>query len=82
MLAVIATATAIAPSTALARFDESMPDHPPTAPHVVQHDAGGSTDWTLIGVGAAGGIALLGAGTVKSRHMLRRTAGVGAASGS
>jgi hypothetical protein len=82
MLAWIATAAAIAPPAALARFDESMPDHPPSAPYVVQHHRGGSTDWALIGIGAAGGIALLGAGTARSRHALRRTGRVGAASGS
>jgi hypothetical protein len=64
----------------MARFDESMPDHPPSAPYVVQHHGGGSTDWAL-GIGAAG-VALLGAGAVTSRQVLRRTTHVRAASGS
>ena len=81
MLAAISTAAAIAAPAAQARFDESMPGQAPVAPQVVQHNGGGSTDWALIGLGAAGAIAL-GAGTVRSQHVRRRTARVGAASGS
>jgi hypothetical protein len=81
MLAAIATTTALAAPAAQARFDESMPNHPPSAPYVVQHRGGDSADWTLIGIGAAGGIVLLGVGTARS-HVVRRTARVGAASGS
>jgi hypothetical protein len=81
-LAAIATAAAIAAPAAQARFDESMPGQAPVAPQVVQHNGGGSTDWSLIGLGAAGGIALLGAGTVRSRHVRRRTAHVRPTSGS
>jgi len=54
----------------------------PTAP-VVDHSAGPS-DW-LIGLGAAGGITLAGAGVASSRRARRRTASahrVRAASGS
>lgn len=81
MLAAISTAAAIAAPAAQARFDESMPDHPPSAPYVVHHSGAGSSDWTLIGIGAAG-VALLGAGTVTSRRAHRRTTHVRAASGS
>jgi hypothetical protein len=81
MLAAISTAAAIAAPAAQARFDESMPDHPPSAPYVVNHSGDGSNEWALIGLGAAG-VALIGAGTAKSRHVLRRTGHVRATSGS
>jgi hypothetical protein len=79
MLAAISTAAAIAAPAAQARFDESMPDHPPSAPYVVNHSGDGSTEWALIGLGAAGGIVLLGAG---SQRVLRRTTHVRATSSS
>lgn len=82
MIAAIATAAAIAAPAAQARFDESMPGQAPVAPRVVQHSGGGSTDWALIGIGAAGGVALFGAGTARSRHVRRRTTHVRATSSS
>jgi hypothetical protein len=82
MLAAIATTAAIAAPAAQARFDESMPNHPPSVPYVVHHSGGGSTDWALIGLGAAGGIALLGAGAARSQHVLRRTTHVRATTSS
>ncbi len=73
MLAALTATAAITASPAYAKFDNST--YPPLGPvHAGSgHAAGGSTDWALIGVGAAGGITLLGAGIATSR---RRTASV------
>lgn len=57
---------------------------PQTPTALAAHHQSGSTDW-LIGVGAASGVALIGAGVAGSRRVTRRTAStrrVGAASGS
>jgi hypothetical protein len=44
-----------------------------TTPVVAHHHSSGSSDW-LIAVGAAGGVALVGAGVAGSRRANRRTA--------
>ncbi len=82
--AAIATTAALAASPAQAKFDNTT--YPPLgAPRsVVTHHAG-STDWALIAVSAAGGVALAGAGVGASRRRGRRgmsTARARTASGS
>jgi heme/copper-type cytochrome/quinol oxidase subunit 1 len=80
MLVAAVSAAAIAAPAAQARFDNTT--YPPLgAPYAVHH-GGSSTDWTLVALGAAGGVALIGAGTATSLRATRRTAHVRAASGS
>ncbi len=80
MLAAVATISATLAPAAQAKFDNST--YPTVgAPYVVHH-TGGSADWTLIGLGAAGGLALIGAGAATSRRALRRTAQTPTVSGS
>ena len=42
---------------------------PEPAPVSAQHDQGASTDWALIGGGAAGGLALLAVGLTAGRRV-------------
>ncbi len=89
-IAVVATAAAIGPAAAQAKFDDAVnpseggialaPIQAPAAQH-----PGDSTEWLLIGLGAAGGTALVGAGATASRRRSRRRlapSNVGTASGS
>jgi hypothetical protein len=70
MLAAAVSAAAIAvPGTAQAKFDNTT--YPPLGAPYVSHHTGGSSDWAVVGL-AAGGIALIGAGTVTSRRVIRR----------
>ncbi len=79
MLAAVATISATLAPAAEAKFDNST--YPGGAPYVVHH-TGGSADGMLIGLGAAGGLALIGAGAATSRRALRRTAQTPTVSGS
>jgi hypothetical protein len=84
MLAAVAT---LAVPVSAASAQEPMAGSggvPQTAPSVAAHHSSGSTG-LLIGVGAAGGVALVGVGVAGSRRTHRRSATakrVGAASGS
>jgi hypothetical protein len=87
LAAVVTTATTAAAvaTPAAAYFDNTT--YPPlnafkSAP---AHHPGDSTDWTLIGLGAAGGIAVVAVGVTGSRRLSRKSqsaARVTAASGS
>jgi hypothetical protein len=80
LAALVSSAGMIGPAAAQAKFDETT--FPPLGVPYVAHHNSGSTDWALIGLGAAGGIALIGVGTAGTRRAVRRTTGVGATSGS
>ena len=70
--AAVATAAAIAAPAGQAKFDNTT--YPPlgTPRSIVTHHPE-STDWTLIALSAAGGIALVGAGVGTSRRRGRRS---------
>jgi hypothetical protein len=71
MLAAAAAAAALAAPSA-----QAMPNHGVgtlgTYPSEFAHHPGGSTDWALIGAGAAGSITLLGAGIATQRRTRRK----------
>jgi hypothetical protein len=69
MLAAAAVAAGTLAPAAQAKVDNGpYPFIAPPAPHAVVSHSPGSTDWTLVGCGAAGGLALLGAGMAGSRR--------------
>lgn len=85
-LAAAASALAIAAPAAQAKFDNTTyPAYTPGQAAYLHH-SGGTTDWALIGLGAAaGGAALVGVGVAGSRRRVRRgvpSGSVRAASGS
>jgi hypothetical protein len=82
-LAAVLTATAITAPAAQADIDNFQASYTPA--HSAPAPRPDGTDWTLVGLGTAGGIALIGAGVTGSRRVRRRQASVariGTASGS
>ena len=55
------------------------PDSQATGSTPAQHPSEGSTDWALIGVTTAGGIALIGSAAAASRRVTRRSSRIRAA---
>jgi hypothetical protein len=82
MLAALAAGAGITAPAAQAKFDNTT--YPPLNAQLSlpAHHPGGSTDWMLIGVGAAGGLTLLGAGATTSRRRTAPATKVRTASGS
>lgn len=84
-LAVIASFAGFAAPEASARFDNSYYPALNGRQNVTHHSGGSSTgELALVAAGAAGGVALVGAGVGRSRRTSRRTAsgGIRTASGS
>jgi hypothetical protein len=75
-LAAVLTAAAITAPAAQANFGNFYAPYTPLNSAAVHH-ADGTTDWTLIGLSAAGGVTLLGAGATTSRRLRRRDPSVG-----
>jgi hypothetical protein len=65
MFAAVITLAAPSAASAYVRTDGGGPNAPTRA--VVQHHSGDSIDW-VIGIGAAGGLAAVGAGVATKRH--------------
>lgn len=70
--AAFATAAVSAPS-AYARWPSPEGGNAPNPVSAQERQPEGSTDWELIGLTAGGGVALLTAGVVSSRRVIRRT---------
>jgi hypothetical protein len=77
-LAAVAAAAALTAPAAQAKFSNYLAPYTPH-PAASAHYSGGATDWTLIGVGAAGGVVLVGAGATTSRRSRRRDASIAGA---
>jgi hypothetical protein len=81
--AIASLAAATAPAAHASAIREGGDSLSPAASHVAAHQPGtGSTDWSLIAIGASGAAALVGAGVGGSRAYSRRrtsTSEVGAA---
>lgn len=75
-LAAVLTAAACTAPVAQANFGDYYAPYTPLNSAAVYH-AGAATDWTLIGLSAAGGVTLLGAGATTSRRRRRRDPSVG-----
>jgi hypothetical protein len=80
LLATVATAAAISAPSAYATWPSPDGGYTATVVPAQQHPSG-SPDWELIGFGAAGGVALLGAGAIGSRRLSQRTASATVPSG-
>jgi hypothetical protein len=81
VLAAVASAVAIVPSAASAKFDNTT--YPPLGPvKAAQPHSGGSEDWALIAaLGGVGVVAIAGTGVVSSRRGRSVRARAGATSG-
>jgi hypothetical protein len=73
VVAAALAAAAVSAPPAYARWPSPEGASPQNAASAQQRQPEGSTDWELIGLTAAGGVALLTAGVVSSRRVIRRT---------
>ena len=71
-LAAALTTAAITAPVSQAQIDNYEPPMTP-APSTSAQGTGGSTDWAVIGLSAAGGVALIGGAVAVPRRLHRRT---------